>query len=323
MGFYDIPSGYKAHARATPYLGGLTVLAGVLASVPLLGADLWRIGAILVGLVGLWLMGTLDDRFALSAPPRVAAEALAALLLYAAGLGWSVFGSPTADLALTVLWVVGLVNAYNLMDNMDGATSSVGAASALGIAALALALGDLALAVLALALCGACFGFLRYNLARPARIFLGDGGSMSIGFLLAALAMSLPLGVELGAQHVLASVLVAGLATLDTTLVVVSRRRAGVSFLQGGQDHLTHRLRSRLGTPRRVAATLALAQASAGATALVVIELDAGAVVVAWGLALAAAAFAIVLLESPAWAPLRRPAGQTSSTVQLVPIEAS
>lgn len=327
-GFYDVPSGYKAHARATPYLGGLAVVGGVLAAVPLLGAELWRLTPIVAGLVGLWAVGTLDDRLALGARGRVAAEAGAGLLLYAAGLGWSPFGSPAADLALTVVWVVGIVNAYNLMDNMDGAASSVAAASALGTAVLALAFGEPALAVVALALCGACIGFLRFNLARPARIFLGDGGSMPIGFLVAALTMALPLGGGLGAQHLLAAALVAGMAVLDTTLVVVSRRRAGVSFLQGGQDHLTYRLRSRLRTPRRVAATLGLAQCGLGGAALVVSGLGAGATAVAWALALVAAASAVALLETPAWSPVLRSGaehrgGRGSSTTQLLPIEGS
>lgn len=327
-GFYDVPSGYKAHARATPYLGGLAVLAGVLAVVPLLGAELSRLVPVLAGLVGLWLIGTLDDRLALGAGLRVAAEVGTALLLYTAGFGWSVFGSPTADLALTVVWVVGVINAYNLMDNMDGATSSVAAASALATAVLALTLGEPALALLAVALCGACLGFLRYNLAHPARIFLGDGGSMPIGFLVAALTMALPLGAELGAQHVLAAALVAGMAVLDTTLVVVSRRRAGVSFLQGGQDHLTYRLRSRLGTPRRVAAALGLAQAALGGAALVVLGLGPNAVAVAWALGLAAVASVVILLETPAWAPVRRTypehgGNRASSTSQLLPIEGS
>ena len=102
--------------------------------------------------------------------------------------------------------------------------------------------GDIALAILVFGLAGACLGFLPYNLASPARIFLGDGGSLPIGFVVAASIMALPLGAELGLEHLLVGVLLAGLPVLDTALVSVSRRRAGLSLLQGGRDHLTHRL---------------------------------------------------------------------------------
>ena len=88
--------------------------------------------------------------------------------------------------------------------------------------------GDIALAILVFGLAGACVGFLPYNLASPARIFLGDGGSLPIGFVVAASIMALPLGAEMGLEHLLVGVLLAGLPVLDTALVSVSRRRAGL-----------------------------------------------------------------------------------------------
>ena len=102
--------------------------------------------------------------------------------------------SDAANLLLTALWVIGVVNAFNLMDNLDGAAASVAAVSAACVGALAVIGDDVPLAVIAFALCGALAGFLRFNLARPSRIFLGDGGSMPIGFLLAGCADGRPDG---------------------------------------------------------------------------------------------------------------------------------
>jgi len=160
-------------------------------------------------------------------------------------------------------------------------------------------------AVLAVALAGACLGFLRYNLAAPARIFLGDGGSMPIGFLVAGLIMALPLGEQAGAHRLVAAVLLAGLPILDTTLVMISRQRAGVSFLQGGRDHLSHRLRSRLPSARAVALVLAAGQLVLCLLALGVAGLGDASIVLAWTILLSTAAAAVALLESTAWAPVR------------------
>ena len=114
------------------------------------------------------------------------AEFAAAFALWQADLGWLLFDESVLNLALTTLWVVGLVNAFNLMDNLDGATGTVGGVSAPGVGVLAASQGDMAIAAMAFALAGACVGFLRFNLARPSRVFLGDGGSMPVGFLVAA-----------------------------------------------------------------------------------------------------------------------------------------
>ncbi len=303
--FHDHPIGYKGHASPTPYLGGAAVLMGFLLGAASVGGGLSRLAPIVIGAFVLWVIGTLDDRRTLGLGLRVCVEIAAATILALSGLGWEIFGDPAADFALTVFWIVGLVNAFNLMDNMDGATSTVAALSSLGVAVLALVLGDAALAALAFALCGACLGFLPYNLARPARIFLGDGGSMPIGFVVAATIMALPLGEDVAWQRLLAAVLLAGLPILDTLLVVVSRRRAGVSALLGGRDHLTHRLRRRAPSARAVALVLASAQAALCAAALAVTQLGDFSIVFSWGLLMVAAAVAVTALESRTWAPVR------------------
>jgi UDP-GlcNAc:undecaprenyl-phosphate/decaprenyl-phosphate GlcNAc-1-phosphate transferase len=268
----DRPAGYKVHGRATPCLGGLAVLAGFLPAAAAFGAGGADYLVIVLGAIGLFAVGTVDDRMGLGPLVRVLAEALAALALWEAGLGWAVFHADALNLLLTVAWVVGLVNAFNLMDNQDGALGTIGLVCAAGAAVAAGIAGNAALAALGLALGGACAGFLPYNLAKPSRLFLGDGGSMPIGFVLAAVVMAAPADVGLSATAILVAAPLVGLPILDTTLVVFSRIRRGATVLSGGHDHLTHRLLGPLGSPRAVALVLGSAQAALCGLGLVLFD---------------------------------------------------
>jgi UDP-GlcNAc:undecaprenyl-phosphate GlcNAc-1-phosphate transferase len=258
--FYDRPLGYKQHSQPTPYLGGLAVMAGFLAAAIPFGGALSDFAAVTLCAVGLCVVGTVDDRRRLGIGIRIVAQILAGLVLWVEGSGWGI-GNDAFDLAVTLLWVVGVTNAFNLLDNLDGAAGTVGAVSAAGVGVLAMSEGDAVLGAFAFSLAGACAGFLPHNLARPSRIFLGDGGSTPIGFLLAAIVVLCP-GNEIGWPGVLASAPLVGVAIFDTTLVVVSRARRRVTVLAGGRDHVTHRLLRRLGSERAVCLTLALSQAA-------------------------------------------------------------
>lgn len=304
-GFQDHPLGYKGHHAPTPYLGGAAVVIGFLLAGLTFGGEVSRLSPIVICTFGLWCLGTVDDKLNLSPRVRLAVEFGVASALWASGLGWSLFGSEALDLLITNLWVVGLLNAFNLMDNMDGVAATVGAVTAMATGVLAAIQGDVELAILSVGMSGACVGFLPYNLAGPARIFLGDGGSLPIGFLVAATIMALPGGGAVGLPVILAAVILAGLPVVDTALVVVSRRRAGVPLLAGGRDHMTHRLATRLGSSRTVALTLGTIQALLGAVAIGVVQLGAGSIVSAWAIWFVVAATAVVLLETRAWAPHR------------------
>ncbi len=302
-GFLDHPRGYRKHKAPTPFLGGAALLVGFLIAVALVTSLSDQLVIVLLGAGAMWLLGTLDDRFAVPPRFRVLAAAVAAVTLDLAGLGWDTAGGATVDLALTVLWIVGLVNAFNLMDNLDGACSSVGGTAAAGIAVLATIKGDSTIAILAFSLAGACVGFLPWNLAGPAKIFLGDGGSMPIGFLVAALAMATSRHSPAGSAGVLVGALLVGLPILDVTLVSVSRTRRHVSLLTGGRDHLSHRILRSLRTPRAVAAALSVAQGILCACAIVGYELGSSAVVgFAFG-AFSVGVIAIVWLDSASWRP--------------------
>ena len=297
-GFLDHPVGYKRHTEPTPYLGGAAVMLGLVVASAAFGVvdDYTRV--LFFALV-LFALGAIDDRLGLGVSLRLGAQIAAAVAVWAVDLGWTMLPSPAANLALTIVWVVGITNAFNLMDNLDGAAGTVGAVCAGGIGAVALSQGEPNLAVLALAVCGACVGFLPYNLTSPARIFLGDGGSMPLGLLVATMVMAVPDGT-LDWTLLLATAPLVGLPILDTTLVVISRHRRGAPVLSGGSDHLTHRLLPYLGTPRRVALVLALAQAGLCALAFALFQLEPGQVAAAAAAYLLAGAGVIALLEGSA-----------------------
>jgi UDP-GlcNAc:undecaprenyl-phosphate GlcNAc-1-phosphate transferase len=265
--FLDQPAGYKMHAAATPYLGGTAIILGLLVAVVVTGQfDGLRVP--IAGMALLALVGTADDRFNVDHRLRLIAETAAAVALYAGGYGWHISGWAPLDLALTVFWVLALVNAYNLMDNMNGATGSLVAVSAGLLGALALVRGHGALAVMAFAACGACLGFLPFNARLRAKLFMGDGGSMPLGFLMAALSMGIWARGGHGTTSVVVALAIVALPCLDTAMVIYSRTRRGISVLQGGNDHLTYRVRTWVGTAPRVAAMLATAQAVIGALAI-------------------------------------------------------
>jgi UDP-GlcNAc:undecaprenyl-phosphate/decaprenyl-phosphate GlcNAc-1-phosphate transferase len=306
--FYDRPQRYKAHLVPTPYLGGAAVLAAVAAAVVVFAEGLGRFGPILIGAAGLWVVGTIDDRRNLRPVYRLTATVAAAALLWSTGSGWSVFELETANLAATVVWVVALVNAFNLMDNIDGAMSTVGCASGAGIAAVAIFESDFALAGLALSLSGACVGFLKFNLASPARIFLGDGGSMSVGFLVAAGVMALPIAEGPAWQALVVGTLLVGLPAFDTALVILARYRRGVTIWAGGRDHLTHRLLARIGSQRTVALIVGVGQAALGGLALATYALGDTATAIVGILGIGMSGVMLAILESDRLsAPVRRP----------------
>jgi UDP-GlcNAc:undecaprenyl-phosphate/decaprenyl-phosphate GlcNAc-1-phosphate transferase len=306
--FFDHPVGYKEHSRPTPYLGGIAVMAGILAGSLIFDAasDYKRM---LAAALVICAIGTLDDRMQLGVALRGLAQVATAVALWAVDLGWTMLHNPTADLLLTIVWVVGITNAFNLMDNQDGATGTIGSVCGAGIGALALIQGAVPLAIIAFAVSGACLGFLPHNLSKPARIFLGDGGSMPIGLLVACTIMAIPDG-RLDWTLLFAVAPLAGLPILDTTLVVVSRLRRGAQVLSGGRDHLTHRLLAMVGSERKVALILGAAQAVLCGLSIALFQTDQRTVVAVTAVYLVAGAAIITALEATVLAS--RPEERTS-----------
>jgi UDP-GlcNAc:undecaprenyl-phosphate/decaprenyl-phosphate GlcNAc-1-phosphate transferase len=296
--FYDKPAGYKGHLKPTPYLGGLAVVAALVLAASVTAGSWGKTAPLLGGVLVLCAIGTIDDRRSLSPAVRVLVELALGALVWAVGLGWHLHVGGALDLAVTCLWVLGVVNAFNLFDNMDGAASTMGLVVAAGAALIAVVRGDLWLAAAAASLSGACLGFLPRNLSTPARIFLGDGGSMPLGFGVAVLVTAAAGSSPTAWRSLLVGLLLVGVPVLDTSLVIVSRRRRGVSVLLGGRDHLTHRAHTLLGSARAVALALGVIQAALSVLAVLASRGEAGLVVIGASAYLLAAGAAIVVLDS-------------------------
>lgn len=275
-GLTDSPSPVRHHERPTPLLGGLAIYGAVMLALGLLASRTApaQLAGILGGASVVALLGMLDDRRPIAPLPKLLAEALAALALVATGVHVELIGGPPLpwmpssvglwDALLTLLWVVAVTNAANLMDNMDGVLGGVTVVASTAFMLLAIGSDQLLVAPLAAALAGASLGFLVYNF-NPASIFMGDGGSLFLGFVLAAVAIKLRFpGVPTGFSWMV-PVLVLALPLFDTSLVVLSRIRRGVNPLTtGGKDHFSHRLVAR-GASEREAAMGIWILAAAGA----------------------------------------------------------
>jgi UDP-GlcNAc:undecaprenyl-phosphate GlcNAc-1-phosphate transferase len=241
LGVLDHPAENKFHQEATPYLGGAAVgLSLVLVGGVGTGASAQLLILLAAGAV-LGILGLADDRAHVSPLIKLAVEVAAAVALWSVGIRAGLFHNYFLDLALTVFWVVAITNAVNMLDNMDGLSSGVVAIAAGGFFVIAGGRGEYLVGALALAVAGASIGFLRYNFP-PARIFLGDAGTLLLGFLLAALGLKLDMGGENGLIRAAVPILLLGVPIFDMALVVMARLLSGRKFYVGGTDHTSHRL---------------------------------------------------------------------------------
>ena len=244
IGMIDKPEARKVHERPVPRLGGAAILVSVIAAAAVLGRryQFAQFGTILVGATGISFMGLIDDRWGLSATVKLVGQIAAAALLCAGGITVGTFRHPAVNLLVTMLWIVFITNALNLLDNMDGLAGGVAGIAAAYFALMCSFSGQYLVGALAVALLGACLGFLFYNL-NPANIFMGDSGALFLGFMLAATGIKLSFPENVGFVTWMVPVLVMGVPIFDTTLVIVSRLRRGLNPLTTpGQDHVSHRL---------------------------------------------------------------------------------
>jgi UDP-GlcNAc:undecaprenyl-phosphate/decaprenyl-phosphate GlcNAc-1-phosphate transferase len=299
LGIIDQPNARKVHIDPIPLLGGVAIYGSFIAAVILFG-NRFRINELVSILVGASLvsfMGVWDDRRGMSPLLKLAGQFLAASILVATGVTVASFPWQPLNLAITLLWVVTITNAMNLLDNMDGLSGGIGATAAIFFLLLAVMNSQYLVGALSAALVGACLGFLVYNF-NPARIFMGDAGSLFLGFVLAGTAIKLRFPGQMQIVSWMVPVLILGLPLFDTGLVIVSRLRRGLNPLTTpGKDHLSHRLVALGHTPREAVLICYLVSAGLGVLAIFVTQasLVEGYVV---GTAVAvAAAVALVRLE--------------------------
>lgn len=252
FGMVDLPGPRKVHLEPIPLLGGLAIYGGVMLSILFVmpaGAR-EQTAAILAGATLVALVGFLDDRGWLHHQIKLfVGMPVAAGILLASGVRAHAFdlvvGGRTGywlDAALTVFWVVGITASFSIFDHMDGLCAGIAAIASLFFAVLSFLNGQVFVTTLAAAVLGASAGFLRWNF-KPAKIFMGDGGAMLLGFLMATLGLKLRLTHAAPAAGLLAPILVLGVPIFDTTLVTISRLKRGLlPFATPGKDHAAHRL---------------------------------------------------------------------------------
>jgi len=312
---HDNPGGHKSHSTPVPYLGGVAMVIAFSVAMTVgvfvrrsaqfddgqvsisfgnlitQGDGLVRELAVILGIALLFsLMGLVDDLRGLSPQFRFIVGLGLSIVVVSYGITLESPLPSFVDALISVIWILGMTNAFNLLDNIDGLAAGTAAVASGSFFFIAVMNDQQYSALLAIGLAGAMLGFLRSNF-HPANIYMGDAGSLFIGFMMAYLGLKMRTTVT-EIPQLFAPVVVLGVAVLDTTVVAVSRVRRGVSPFTGGQDHLSHRF-LRLGlSVRRSVTSLLVASVALGALAVGLSDAPAGvgywilaAVVVSGGVA--------------------------------------
>jgi len=251
----DHPGGRKLQANPVAYLGGLSIvtpitLGSFLVLFTTLSVDLKQqlffgliIPAIVIAIVGL-----LDDIYQLPPWPRfisqTAVGTATSFILYLSGSGVEIFSNHLLNSAATIIWTVTIINALNFIDNMDGLATSISIVASFSLFILSFLNNQYLVAALSLAIFSSCLGFLFWN-KKPASIYLGDAGSLYLGFLLAAISIRIDLDNNSAPIRALILILILAIPVIDTTQVIISRIAKGKSPFQGGRDHISHLLLNR------------------------------------------------------------------------------
>jgi len=320
VGMVDLPGPRKVHLKPIPLLGGLAIYGAVILAILLAfdGAARAQSFGIVTGATLVAIVGFLDDRGLLHHQIKLfLGMPLAAAILLASGVRANVFtvlaGNGIGywlDAGLTILWVVGITASFSILDHMDGLCTGVAAMASAFFAVLAYLNGQTVVTMLAAATLGAATGFLRWNF-KPAKIFMGDGGAMFLGFLMATLGLKLRVEHSTNLAGWLAPVLILSATIFDTTLVTISRSRRGLlPFATPGKDHSAHRL-ANLGLGQRGAVlVMYLAGALGGSAGVLVTYLSTRKA------ALVAAALVMLIVAAIVWlerAPYERQKNSTEN----------
>ncbi len=269
LGLLDAPHGRKTHRAHTPLLGGLAIVSAfIAAALVVIGATPPNpeLIAILAGVTVLAAIGLLDDGLPLSPWWRLLVQGLVSGLAIYWGPHFEIFEN-WIDYAVTIFWIVGITNAVNFLDNMDGLASGLVAITASALALLLIGAGQWLMGTLSAALAGAALGFFLYN-RYPARIFMGDMGSLPLGYVIAIAGVEFTVTSKVGSSAWMITLVAFSVIIFDLVLVVLTRLAEKRSPFQAGSDHISHRLVSNGMHPRRAAAVIHLASLALGITAI-------------------------------------------------------
>ena len=251
----DHPGGRKLQSNPVAYLGGLAIITPITLGSFLLAFNSFSLdlkqqlyfGLILPALA-IAIVGLLDDIYQLPPWPRFISQSavgvITAFILYLSGSGVKIFDNQLLNSSATIIWVVTIINALNFIDNMDGLATSISMVASLALFILSYINNQYLVAALSLAIFASCLGFLFWN-KKPASIYLGDAGSLYLGFLLAAISIRIDLDNDSAPIRALVLILVLAIPVIDTTQVVISRIVKGKSPFEGGRDHISHLLLNR------------------------------------------------------------------------------
>jgi UDP-GlcNAc:undecaprenyl-phosphate GlcNAc-1-phosphate transferase len=242
FGFVDSPAQRKLHSTPMPLLGGAAIFAGAFGAVLLFANRLPReVAGVLMASTIVAVTGLVDDRRNLPAWVKLLGQLAGFAVLTHWGVRVRLPLPLWLNYVVTFVWLTGISNAINFLDNMDGLSAGISGVAAAFILLMGLQNGQFLVSSLAAAVLGACLGFLRYNFT-PAKIFMGDVGALFLGFLLAVLGLQLRFPANSDFVTWMVPVFILGLPIFDTTLVVISRLKRGVSPNTAGKDHTSHRL---------------------------------------------------------------------------------
>ncbi len=246
-GYLDHPQNNKRHAHSTPLLGGaaifLAFLIGILSQWDVITVS--KVNAQMSGILGgaviLLILGLVDDKTGMGPEIKLLGQFIAAMVLYKSGFRITFLGHYYLDLVVTYLWIIGMTNSFNLLDNMNGLSAGIAVIAAFFFGVISWMNGQGIVSIISFCLCGSCLGFLRYNFPR-ARIFMGDAGSLIIGMVLSTIAIAGNWKSDGFLTSISIPILVLAYPIFDTTLVTIIRISEGRSVFQGGKDHSSHRL---------------------------------------------------------------------------------
>lgn len=239
--FVSKPKKDRWNRRVIPICGGVAIFLAFFISF-----FIYARGSMFLPLIGgataVFFCGLIDDIFSIKPYSKLFAQIIIAAFMCMAGISFKILPVPFLNIFATIFWFVAIMNAFNILDNMDGLCAGITVISAGIVFAYYGFYSDYSVAMPALLIGAAALGFLKYNF-NPAKIFMGDCGSMLIGFIMAAISI---MGTWQGASNLLGTlaipVLVLGVPVFDTMLVTFTRRSSGRHFYEGGKDHISHRL---------------------------------------------------------------------------------